>query len=230
MGRLLVRILPAAVLAMITTILGNLLTQAVKQQLGFVGDFLDWQWSGTAIFAAITAGFLFRWGITHLPKIMRYGLGNPTELSSGIACAGIVCTNPVIDWVRVEIENGIVNIKMLIRASFFNEDVTHSRSLKYAAPVIETPEGHIFRLYQIGGTILRDYQFTPGETRTDDMMEFQTRIESRLGQEGFSLLYRHRGQWQTFLEVAPAGKEVYRISLSLDAHLRDLNLLEAEKQ
>ena len=114
----------------------------------------------------------------------------------------------------VENAQGTANIKLRVKADFKNQG-THEQYMKAVTVVIEMPNRRRFDLYQIEGKIQRDLRYGPNETRTDDIMGFQTDPQSRLAFDGFRTLYNQRSKWRCYLEVAAAEGRKQKLPLAL---------------
>ena len=110
---------------------------------------------------------------------------------------------------------GVVNIQARVQASFKNKDIEYSHSLEGVEMVIILPGGTEVELYQITGEILRDYKFEPSEARSDDIMRFQTKVESRLPEAAFASLYPANRAWKVEFVVKPGDGSVQRIPVPI---------------
>ena len=110
---------------------------------------------------------------------------------------------------------GVVNLLAVVHASFRNTDIEHPHPLQAVEMAVTLPSGRAIEFYQIDGQIMRDYMFGSGETRTNDIMGFQTKGESRLSKDAFDHQYPTRAIWKVELLVIQAGGEVERIPLSI---------------
>ena len=136
--------------------------------------------------------------------------------------AVVECSRASADTVGLGEMDGFANLKMRVRADFRNKDTARAHYMRYVEVTMEVPDGRKLRLYQISGEILRDYCFKPGETRTDDIMDFQLHVADRLSSGEFESLIKNYGDWKAYLEICTAEGPTQYVDLETTGFLSKL--------
>ena len=126
----------------------------------------------------------------------------------------VECSRAIADRIGVKKLEGIANLTMRVKADFRNKDNNRPHYMKYVEVIVNFPNGQQMHLYQVAAEILRDYRFDPGETRTEDIMEFQTHVSDRLPAQELEGLFRI-GELKVYLEVCTSEGPTQHVPLEI---------------